>query len=862
MYNVIKTKRGTVRISYIHRICSGCARMQNSQMPRRADWKKIMQEKERTDELIGTDEQTAALIPAVALRGLVAFPHMVIDFEVGRAESRKAVDAAIAGNRKIFLVAQRDQTVLDPKPRDLFRTGVICEVRQVMRGREGTRVLVEGIARAKATKLLPPDETEYWQAEYKPLPTYSRNKANPIEMQAIVNSVKEEYANYCKLSRRTPREFAEMVLSEEDPRQLFEAIWSNLDMDYHDRQLLLEEGSLFLRLTMLYAILVRENEVLKVEMELQSGVQMRIDQSQREMYLREQQRMISEELGDADGAEPQKYLEQIEKLHASDEVKEKLRKEANQLNKMPSGSQEAYVIQNYLETALALPWGITTKEKLDIVKAAELLDKEHYGLKRVKERVLEAMSVHVMQPKLTGQIICLVGPPGVGKTSIAQSVAKALGRSYVRVSLGGIRDEAEIRGHRKTYVAAMPGRIIEAMRQAKSMNPLILLDEIDKLSGDFKGDPAAALLEVLDSAQNHSFRDHFLEIPFDLSQVMFLTTANNADTIPAPLFDRMDVIEVNSYTREEKFHIAKEHLIKKQIKANGLKAAQIKITDAAIYDLIDYYTREAGVRTLERQIASLCRKCAKTILTKQVKRVQYTPETLEAALGPHKHTDDFCSKSDAVGIVNGLAWTSVGGVLMPLEVLTMPGKGEIQVTGSLGDVMKESAKLAVSYARYAAKDYDINPELFKTKDIHIHAPEGAVPKDGPSAGVTMLTALISALSGIPVRHDIAMTGEITLHGNVLPIGGLVEKSMAAYKNGIETVLIPAANEPDLAELDETVRSAIRFIPCENVKTVLDTALVPPHYDTKLEPLHEDDLQKLTLPPMPQPRKRPQANPAQ
>lgn len=802
-----------------------------------------------------TDAPEQPLIPVVALRGLVAFPHMVIDFEVGRTESRKAVDAALEHGRQIFLLTQRDQIVLEPKPRDLFRIGVICEIRQVMRGREGTRVLVEGITRARAVKLFAPDDEGYWRAGYKLLPTYGKNKANPIEMQAIVNSVKEEYAAHCRLSRRTPREFAEMVLAEENAPQLFEAIWSALEMDYHDRQLMLEESSLFLRMTMLYAVLVRENEVLKVEMELQSGVQMRIDQSQREMYLREQQRMISEELGDGDSSEPQKFLDRIEKLNASDEVKEKLRKEANQLTKMPSGSQEAYVIQNYLETALSLPWGITTKEKLDINKASDLLNKEHYGLKRVKERVLEAMSVHVMQPKLTGQIICLVGPPGVGKTSIAQSVAKALGRSYVRVSLGGVRDEAEIRGHRKTYVAAMPGRIIEAMRQAKSMNPLILLDEIDKLSGDFKGDPAAALLEVLDSAQNHAFRDHFLEVPFDLSQVMFLTTANNADQIPAPLFDRMDVIELNSYTREEKFHIAKEHLIKKQIKANGLKAAQIKLTDAAIYDLIDYYTREAGVRTLERQIASLCRRCAKTMLTGNVKKVVYTPETVEQALGPHKYTDDYYSKSDTVGIVNGLAWTSVGGVLMPLEVLTMPGKGEIQVTGSLGDVMKESAKLAISYARSVAKQYDINPEAFKNKDIHIHAPEGAVPKDGPSAGVTMLTALISAMSGIPVRHDLAMTGEITLHGRVLPIGGLVEKSMAAYKHGIRTVLIPAANEPDLAELDETVRSAMRFIPCETVATVLETALIPPHYDTKLEPLHADDLQKLTLPPMAAPRKR-------
>ncbi|MBR6717341.1 MAG: endopeptidase La, partial [Oscillospiraceae bacterium] len=648
-----------------------------------------MQKNNRTDDIVEQEMPEKNLIPVVALRGLVAFPHMVIDFEVGRAESRKAVDTALKADRRIMLLAQRDASVTEPKVRDLYRCGVICEIRQVMRGRDGTRVLVEGLARAKAFNLTPPEEDGFWQAEYKVLPNYSKVKESAIEMQAVVNSVKDEYSNYCRLSRRVPREFMEMVLTEEDAQQVFEAIWSNFDVDYHDRQILLEESSLFLRLTMLYAVLARENEVLKVESELQSGVQMRIDQSQREMYLREQMRMISDELGDSDSTEPQQYLDRIDKLDASDEVKEKLRKEANQLTKMPSGSQEAYVIHNYLDTALSLPWGVTTKEKLDIRKASEQLDKDHYGLKRVKERVLEAMSVHVMQPKLTGQIICLVGPPGVGKTSIAQSIAKSLGRNYVRVSLGGVRDEAEIRGHRKTYVAAMPGRIIEAMRQAKSMNPLILLDEIDKLSGDFKGDPAAALLEVLDSAQNHAFRDHFLEVPFDLSQVMFLTTANNASLIPEPLFDRMDVIEVNSYTREEKFHIAKEHLVKKQIKANGLKASQIRFSDAALYDLIDYYTKEAGVRTLERQIASLCRKCAKTILTEDVKKVYYTPETVEKALGPHKYTADYFSTADAVGMVNGLAWTSVGGVVMPLEVLTMDGKGDIQVTGSLGDVMKE-----------------------------------------------------------------------------------------------------------------------------------------------------------------------------
>lgn len=793
-------------------------------------------------------------LPVVPLRGIVAYPHMVLDFEVGRTASKKAVDAALGADRKIVLLTQRDQGVKEPKEADLHRIGVLCEIRQVVRGGLGTRVIVEGLRRIRVTHLLPPEQAPYWRCECKPIANYTKNRATDVEMQAIVNSVKGELSDRARMNTGLPRELIEMLLSEEDPTQLFEGIWSNVDMNYHDRQMMLEQGALFLRLTMLFAVLRRENEILRVEQQLQSDVQQRIEQGQKEIFLREQLNAIREELGEGgfqaeDVSEPQQYLDKIEALPASEEVKAKLRKEANQLAKMPSGSQEAYVISNYLDTVLALPWGEYTQEKLDIAKAEALLDKEHYGLKRVKERVLESMSVHVMQPELTGQIICLVGPPGVGKTSIARSIAKALGRNYVRISLGGVRDEAEIRGHRKTYVGAMAGRIIEAMRQAKSMNPLILLDEIDKLSGDFKGDPAAALLEVLDSEQNSHFRDHYLEVPFDLSRVLFLTTANDPSTIPAPLYDRMDIIELNSYTREEKFHIAKEHLIRKQIKANGLKAAQIRITDAAVYDLIDYYTKEAGVRTLERRIASLCRKCAKTLLTSDAKRVTYTPETLEAALGPHKYLRDYYATEDTVGIVNGLAWTSVGGVLMPLEVLVLPGKGDIQVTGSLGDVMKESAKLAVSYARFAAKKYSINAEMFKTKDLHIHAPEGAVPKDGPSAGVTMLTALISALSGIPVRHDIAMTGEITLHGRVLPIGGLVEKSMAAYKNGIRTVLIPEGNLPDLAELDETVREAIRFIPCETVETVLDTALIPPKYDTTLEPLHEDELQKLMFPPV-------------
>ena len=809
-----------------------------------------MQEKDRVDEVKKTARK-AERLPLVALRGVVPYPNLALDFEVGREESQKAVELAVESDRRILLTAQRDQSIVRPAEQDLYTVGVMAEIQQVMRGRGTMRVLVICRNRVQIIRPVLSRKTGCWTASMRRMANYAEDPATPAEETAAFNLLRSVLLRHCNLMHRYPAEYIDMLISTEKPRTLFEAAWSNSDFDYHERQAILEANTLTERMNLLVAALAHRNEVLSAEQELTDKIMSRAEANQREMFLREQMQIISEELGEGPGAgnDQQFYADKIRALPLSEEVREKLLKEANQLTRMPAGSQEAYVISNYLDTVLALPWGTYTKEKGDITKAAALLDREHYGLKRVKERVLESMSVHVLQPELTGQIICLVGPPGVGKTSVAQSVAKALGRKYVRVSLGGVRDEAEIRGHRKTYVAAMPGRIMEAVRQAGSMNPLILLDEIDKLSGDFKGDPAAALLEVLDSAQNHAFRDHYLEIPFDLSRVLFLTTANDASQIPGPLYDRMDVIELNSYTREEKFHIAKEHLVRKQLKANGLTASQMRLTDAAVYDLIDYYTKEAGVRSLERQIASLCRKCAKRLLTENVKKVVYTPESVEAELGPHKYQRDYYATADTVGLVNGLAWTSVGGVLMPLEVLTMDGKGDVRLTGSLGEVMKESAGIAFSYARSVARQYDINPDLFKTKDLHIHAPEGAVPKDGPSAGVTMLTALISALSGRSVRHDIAMTGEITLHGRVLPIGGLVEKSMAAYKNGIRTVLIPQDNLPDLAELDETVRSAIHFIPCDNVRQVLDTALVPlPQYDITLEPLHEEDAKKVVVPP--------------
>ena len=536
-------------------------------------------------------------------------------------------------------------------------------------------------------------------------------------------------------------------------------------------------------------------------------------------------RVIQEQLGETDSDDAFNYITDIMGLKIDEKSREKLLKEADKLSKLPPASQESFVIKNYLDTVIDLPWGIYSKARLSLDKAEDVLEKEHYGLKKVKERILEFLAVHMLNPEIKGQIICLAGPPGIGKTSIAKSVAKAMGRKYARVSLGGVRDEADIRGHRKTYVGAMPGRIITALSQAGTANPLILFDEIDKLCSDIKGDPSSAMLEVLDSEQNNAFRDHFIEVPFDLSKAVFLTTANDVSAIPAPLLDRMEVIELPSYTAEEKFHIAKDHLIPKQLKEHGLKASQLKIADEAVHDIIQCYTKEAGVRSLERKIASICRKSAKRIASGQAKRITVKSKDLGVMLGIRRYTDDLSQKENKTGVVNGLAWTSVGGVIMPMEVLVLKGTGKTEVTGSLGEVMKESAKLAVSYVRSVSDKYGINSDFYKENDIHIHAPEGAVPKDGPSAGVTMTTALISALSGLPVRADVAMTGEITLHGRVLPIGGLREKTMAAYKAGIRTVIIPASNKADLEETEAVVRESLNFVFAEDLGDVLDTALI-------------------------------------
>lgn len=778
------------------------------------------------EQTIKSDKNTenSSVFYTVAMRGLVAFPKMVMHFDVSRDKSVKAIERALKDGGKLFLVTQHEAYVEEPKASDLYKVGVVAEIKQVLKLPDNImKVLVEGSYKANLVHLF--DDGDALRAEVKRTPTYSRTKYDEVEAEAIMRSVKDVFERYSSYFPRMPKELLTSVMTQDSLIKLFETITFNCSLNYRDKQTLLEETNIINKLSVLFACLTSEVEILELENLINEQTKNSIDKGQKEYYLREQMRIIQEQLGEDNEDDAYSYINEIIQLKADEKTKDKLMKEADKLNKLPPSSQEAFVIKNYLDTVLDLPWGKYTKAKLSIDKAEAILEKDHYGLKKVKERILEFLAVHMLNPEIKGQIICLAGPPGIGKTSIAKSVAKAMGRKYARVSLGGVRDEADIRGHRKTYVGAMPGRIITAVSQAGSMNPLILFDEIDKLCSDIKGDPSSAMLEVLDGEQNNTFRDHFIEVPFDLSKAVFITTANDTGAIPGPLLDRMEIIELPSYTAVEKFHIAKEHLIPKQLKEHGLKASQLKIDDQAINDIVQFYTKEAGVRTLERKIASICRKTARKIASGEAKKVTVRSKDLKEFLGVKKYLEDISSKTDQVGVVNGLAWTSVGGVLMPLEVIVLNGTGKIEVTGSLGDVMKESAKIAVSYVRSVADKYKIDPDFYKNNDIHIHAPEGAVPKDGPSAGVTMTTALVSALSGRKVRSDVAMTGEITLHGKVLPIGGLREKTMAAYKSGIRTVVIPKANVPDLEEVDEEVKSAIEFIPADDLKTVLGTALL-------------------------------------
>ncbi len=774
---------------------------------------------------IKVERQTLHL-PAIALRGLVVFPNNLVHFEVGREKSIAAIEWAMSNNSNVFLVAQKKMDTDEPTRDDLFTYGVVAEIKQVLRVSDDlVRVLVEGKYRAKMTDL--DEDGKFLLAAVQQAPVRGAKEENSLQTDALVRSLKNIFDEYLALNQRLAKDVVFAIVSSDDPVFLSEYVPANLLLRYEDKQAVMDEGTLTGRLEKLIELLRRECQVLQIEKEINDKVNESMDKNQRDYYLHEQLNIISSELGEGDDthAEAEDYRRRILALHLEADSEQKLLKEVDRLAKMQGSNQEATVIRTYLDTCLDLPWNTFTEDDLDIAKAQQILDHDHYGLKKVKDRILEMLAVRKLAPDVKAQIICLVGPPGVGKTSIARSIAACLHRKYVRLSLGGVRDEAEIRGHRRTYIGAMPGKIISAMITAKSQNPLILLDEIDKLAGDFRGDPAAALLEALDPEQNNTFKDHFLDIPYDLSHVLFITTANDLGGIPGPLRDRMDIIELPSYTRVEKYNIARRHLLPKQLELCGL-TGKVTLSQGALYGLIDGYTREAGVRSLERTITSVLRKCARKIAAGEVESVSVTSSMLEDLLGPRMVKPEFLNRDNAVGIANGLAWTSVGGETLPIEVQVIEdGSGKITVTGSLGDVMKESAQLAITYARVHASEYGIDTEKLKKCDLHIHAPEGAIPKDGPSAGVTLTTALISCLSGRPVRGDVAMTGEITLHGNVLPIGGLREKSMAAYREGMKLVLIPKDNESDLYEVDQEVKDHIQFMPVSTLEQVLHTALL-------------------------------------
>ena len=771
-------------------------------------------------------------IPVLALRGLTAFPGQTLSFDVERDISIFALDNAVENDRRLLAVTQKELSTAEPGESELYTVGTVCHILQIIKTSDTTvRVIVEGESRARLHRLW--QKRPFLQAQAELLPeTHSRHTARS---EALVRRTYVLFGEYRELADGISDDFSSAVLDCDDTGRLADLIAQNITLRHQDRQRVLEELHPDKRLRIVNDILTHEVDVISLESEMEQKVRRRVAQVQKDMILREQVKVLQHELGDDGDEEIDEYTAKVEKLHLPEEIHNKLMKEVDRLAKQPYGSAEASVIRNYLDTCLEMPWGKETKERADVEKARAMLDKDHYGLTKVKERILEYIAVRQIHPQAKGKIICLVGPPGVGKTSIAISVAKAMNRKLYRISLGGVRDEADIRGHRKTYIGAMPGRIIDGLIHSGSMNPLLVLDEIDKLASDMRGDPASALLEVLDSEQNSSFRDHFLEIPVDLSRVMFITTANTTDTIPRPLLDRMEVIELGSYTDEEKVEIARQHLIPKQLKEHGLQKRQLSISDDALRSIISGYTRESGVRILERKIAAICRKAAMKIATGGVKKIAVTPADIKEFLGVVQYTDSEHMRQNEVGVVNGLAWTQVGGEILEVEVNVMDGTGKLELTGNLGTVMQESAKTALSCLRSRAGELGIEKDFYKTKDIHIHFPEGAVPKDGPSAGIAITTAMLSALTGKKVRKDVAMTGEVTLRGRVLPIGGLKEKTMAALRNGIETVIIPRENEKDLEEIDQTVRRKLRFVPVGRVEEVFSEALVSEGKKTAAQP---------------------------
>ena len=769
--------------------------------------------------------ETAVRLPLLALRGLVVFPKTVASFDVARKKSSNALKAAMDRDQILFVTTQKDFYVEDPEEKDLYEIGTVVRIKQVLKVSDNVvKVLVEGLYRAK--RLTFKNGTHYMVADV--LECDEKDVANrEVYKESLLRRIKTKFKEYAAVLPNVAPDVLMTVESSTNIGFLCDYIAFNVPAPFDDKQYVLEQTSISKRAKILLQMLQKEREITEIDRKINEKTRASIDEAQKQYYLREQMKVISTELyGDDSADEIDEYYNKLNKLDAKTSVKDAIAVHISKLSKMPQGSHEGTVERNYLDTCLELPWNITTPIFDNLLKAEKILDRDIYGMDKVKERILELLSVFKLSGEIKGQIICLVGPPGVGKTSIGKTIAECMGRKFARISLGGVHDEAEIRGHRKTYIGAMPGKIVTALKQAGSSNPLILLDEVDKLGNDYKGDPASALLEVLDPEQNSTFVDHYLEIPFDLSKTLFVATANTLDTIPAPLRDRMEIIELSSYTREEKWNIAKLHLVPKQLERHGIKKAQLNITDDALYGLIDFYTREAGVRKLERSIASLCRKSAKVLANGEKKRVTIRLSDLETLLGKHKYKPEVILPQNEVGIINGLAWTSVGGEIMQLEIASMKGTGKTELTGSLGDVMKESAKAAVSFVRANAEKYGIDPDFYKEQDIHIHATEAAVPKDGPSAGVTITTGLISALTNRPVRRDVAMTGEVTIRGRVLPIGGLKEKTMAAYTGGVKTVFFPKANIPDLDEVDPKVKENIEFVPVEFVGEIIEKALVP------------------------------------
>jgi len=773
------------------------------------------------EELTGA--QSHREIPLLPLRGILVFPYMVIHLDVGREKSVKAIEEAMIRERTVFLATQKEAQTDDPGEDDIFEIGTVAEVKQLLKLPGGTiRVLVEGLSRARIIKYL--EHEPFFKVEIEEFP--EDGKKNP-EIEALMRSLVYQFEQYVKMSKKIPPETVVTIINLEEPGRLADIIASHLTLKIEDKQSVLEAIDIKARLEKLCEIVAKEMEIVELERKINIRVRKQMEKTQKEYYLREQMKAIQKELGEKDErvAEAEEYREKIAAAKLPKEVEEKASKEVERLEKMPPMAAESAVIRNYLDWILALPWNKQTKDRLDIDKAEQVLNEDHYGLEKVKERILEYLAVRKLAKKMKGPILCLVGPPGVGKTSLVKSVARALERKYIRMSLGGVRDEAEIRGHRRTYVGALPGRIIQGIRQSGSKNPVFCLDEIDKMSTDFRGDPSAALLEVLDPEQNNTFQDHYMEVPFDLSHVMFITTANSLYTIPRPLLDRMEVIQISGYTEEEKVQIAQQYLLPKQIKEHGLKPEQLQVSENTIRKIIREYTRESGVRNLERQVASICRKAAKEIVRGTTVQVKATVQNLESFLGIPRYRYGVAEQADEIGVATGMAWTEVGGDTLSIEVSLAKGKGKLTLTGKLGDVMKESAQAGFSYIRSRSAELGINEEFYENYDIHIHVPEGAIPKDGPSAGITMATALVSALSNRKVRRDVAMTGEITLRGRVLPVGGIKEKVLAAHRAGIKKIILPADNKKDIEEIPATVKKKLQFVLVDHLDQVLPEALV-------------------------------------